>query len=390
MTIRTKEIDAYQNEGAVLTLGSSQVLSFTEFDQPVAGELTYQDDAPRDQEWDFGESATFEGEAATLQATGTAFAGVNVTLLGIDLLTVQLSTPVQVAVFSADGEQYLRFFNADGSDADPQELLDALATDLVAALNDAAIPIFLQPLVNAILIDPLTFVQQNALLTFDLSAGAGMPTAPCFTAGTLILTRRGEVAAADLRPGDEVLTVDRGYRPIRWIGCRRLSELDLILSPHLRPIRIAPGALGEGQPERPLIMSPQHRCLVRSAIAARMVGTREVLIAAKHLTGVPGIEVMNGGGPVLYVHFLLDRHELVFSDGAITESFYLGEQAVAALDDAQRNEVLELFPELATREPHETPDRARTFMSGHIARKLVERGLKNGKSLIDRKDPVNA
>lgn len=390
MTIRTKEITAYENEGALLTTGSSQVLSFTQFDQPVAGELTYDDSSPRDQEWDFGESATFEGETATLQATGTAFAGVNVTLLGIDLLTVQLSTPVQVAVFSAGGQQYLRYFNADGSDADPQALLDALATELVAALNSTTIPFILQPLVNAILADPLTYVQQNAVLTFDLSASAGMPTVPCFTEDTLILTRRGEVPARDLRPGDEVLTVDSGYRPIRWIGQRRLSELDLILAPHLRPIRIAPGALGEGQPERPLLVSPQHRCLVRSAIAARMVGAREVLIAAKHLTGAPGIAVVQDRRPVTYIHFLLDRHELVFSDGAITETFYLGEQAMAALDDDQRSEIAELFPQLADREPHQTPARARTFMSGHVARKLVERGLKNGKALVDSPAPASA
>jgi hypothetical protein len=390
MTIRTREIDAYENQGALLTLGPSQVLSFTNFNTPQSGTLQFDDSAPSDKEWDFGESATFEGAPATLQATGEAFAGVTVTLLGINILTVQLSTPVRVAVFSSGGEQYLRFFNPDGSDADPAELLDALVTQVVAGLSGGGFGLILQPLVNAILANPLAYVQQNALLTLNLTGEAGMPVVPCFTAGSMIMTRAGEVPVETLAPGDHVLTVDHGFRPIRWIGKRKLTAADFVRAPHLRPICIQPGALGHGLPIRPLIVSPQHRCLIRSTIAARMSGDREVLIAAKHLTEMPGISVVERPEDVTYVHLLLDQHELLFSDGAITESFYLGEQAIASLDAEARAELLELFPDLACRASNETPQRVRSFMSGHVALRLVERGMRNGKPLVEPKSYATA
>lgn len=390
MTERTRDIDAYENQGALLTLGPSQVLSFFSFNNPQTGTLTFDDSQPRDKEWDFGETATLNGIPATLQATGEGFAGVTVTLLGINLLTVQLSSPVQVAVISSGGAQYLRFFKPDGSDADPAQLLDALVTQVVAGLSGGGFGLVLQPLVNAVLADPLAYVQQNALLTLNLSGSAGMPVVPCFTGGTMIMTRAGEVAVETLRVGDHVLTVDHGFRHVRWIGRRVLSTTDFVRAPHQRPICILPGALGNGLPIRALTVSPQHRCLIRSAIAARMSGDREVLIAAKHLTGMPGIAVVERPTEVTFVPLLLDRHELLFSDGAITESFYLGEQALAALDSGARTELLELFPERAHRAPNVTPKRVRNFMSGQVARRLVERGHRNGKPLVEPKSYATA
>ena len=49
------------------------------------------------------------------------------------------------------------------------------------------------------------------------------------------------------------------------------------------------GALGNGLPRRDLLVSRQHRMLVRSSIAGRMFGDKEVLVAAHHLTALPGV-----------------------------------------------------------------------------------------------------
>ncbi|MBD3763710.1 MAG: Hint domain-containing protein [Rhodobacterales bacterium] len=246
------------------------------------------------------------------------------------------------------------------------------------------------PLVNAILADPLTFLEQNALLTFDLQAGGGVPLVPCFTAGTGIVTRSGERAVETLAVGDEVLTLDHGFQPIRWIGRKALGALDLAERPDLRPIRIAAGALGEGLPERDLIVSPQHRCLVRSDIARRMTGEREVLAAAKHLLGQPGIDPLPAGAEVVYVHILFDRHELVFSNGAVTESFYPGPQGTAALDDAALREIHALFPGLSDGDPNGGPAPARAFLGGHAARSLVKRSVRNTRQLVQRRRPLRA
>jgi len=389
LVTRTTDVAVYANNGALITLGPSQILSFTDFNTPQTGTLVVEDAMPEDQEWDLGESATFEGSSATLLGTGEAFAGVTVTLLGIDLLTLQLSTPANVAVFSANGNQYLRFFNADGTDADPAALLDALASELVTALTDIVLPPLLagvlQPLVDAIIADPITYLEQNALLTINVTAAEGLPLVPCFTAGTMIMTRQGEVPVETLRAGDYVLTVDHGFRLILWVGSRTLTAAELVAAPHMRPIRIETGALGYDLPVRPLLVSPQHRCLIRSVIAARIIGDREVLVAAKHLVDAPGIAVVERPDAVTYIHLLFDQHELVFSDGASTESFYLGPVGLASVDQAARDEILTLFPELASAEPHEVPRPARQFLSGHLARRLVMRSLANSKILMEHK-----
>lgn len=63
----------------------------------------------------------------------------------------------------------------------------------------------------------------------------------CFCAGTLIETPDGPVPVESLVPGDLVITRDHGPQPLRWIGGTRLSMLQLLRAPHLRPIRIRAG-----------------------------------------------------------------------------------------------------------------------------------------------------
>src|SRR5690606_6300515 len=99
------------------------------------------------------------------------------------------------------------------------------------------------------------------------------PVPICFCRGTLIATRNGEVPVEKLRLGDEVLTLDHGYQPIRWLGSRKLSALALRARPALRPVEIRDGALGAGLPTRDLRLSPQHRVLLRSKVLDRMIDT---------------------------------------------------------------------------------------------------------------------
>jgi Ca2+-binding RTX toxin-like protein len=169
---------------------------------------------------------------------------------------------------------------------------------------------------------------------------------PCFTPGTLISTDRGEVAVEALRPGDRVLTRDHGWQEVRWTGRRELSLADLIVSPALQPVRIAAGALGDGLPCRDMLVSPQHRMLVEGAGPEMWFGTDEVLVAALHMTGLPGIcQVLTRG--VSYIHLLCDAHEIIRADGAWTESFQPAMRTLNAMDAGQQDEVLALFPEVA-------------------------------------------
>ncbi|GHC62679.1 Hint domain-containing protein [Neogemmobacter tilapiae] len=201
----------------------------------------------------------------------------------------------------------------------------------------------------------------------------------CFVAGTLIDTPKGLVAVEDLRPGDLVWTLDHGAQSLRWVGRRDLSLCDLMVNPELRPVSVQAGALGDGLPQRALHLSPQHRLLVRSAIAQRMAGQDEVLVAVKHLVGLPGIAAMRAFRPVTYVHLMFDRHEVVLAEGAPAESLFTGPEALRAIGPEGRRELRLLFPELV-RGDAAAP--ARVLLRGRVARRLAYRHGQNAKPLL--------
>lgn len=201
----------------------------------------------------------------------------------------------------------------------------------------------------------------------------------CFTAGTMIRTDRGERPVEELEVGDLVLSQDNGLVPVLWKGQKTLSVATLLMNEKFRPIRIEAGALGKGMPERDLVVSPQHRVLVRSKIAERMFGAVEVLVPAKDLLGLSGVERLGPEEQITYVHILCDRHEIVFANGAAAETLYLGPEALSTLGE-QLEEVLAIFPELEGK-LEEFP-KARDFVRGHVARKMVERHENNRKPMV--------
>lgn len=203
----------------------------------------------------------------------------------------------------------------------------------------------------------------------------------CFVAGTMIATPNGEVAIETLATGDAVMTRDNGAQALRWIGTRTLSAAELARAPRLLPIRIKAGALGEGCPANDLLVSPQHRVLIRSKIAQRMFGAAEVLVAAKQLLQIEGIDIATDISEVTYVHILFDRHEIVMSNGAETESLYTGAEALKAIGAAAAEEVFTLFPEL--RDEGHVPAAVRPLLSGRNGRKLAMRHMHNQKSLLE-------
>lgn len=202
----------------------------------------------------------------------------------------------------------------------------------------------------------------------------------CFAAGTLIDTPDGPVAVQTLRPGDLVMTRDNGAQPLRWTGSQRLSAVALARNPRLTPVRIAAGALGINTPSRDLIVSPQHRVLVRSRIAQRMFGTFEVLVAAKQLLSLDGFELATDLAEVEYFHIMFDRHEVIRSNGADTESLYTGVQALRMVGPAARQELLTLFPELVDAGRATLP--ARDLPQNRMVRKMAERHQRNACALV--------
>lgn len=160
----------------------------------------------------------------------------------------------------------------------------------------------------------------------------------CFTKGTLIRTVAGDVPVETLAVGDRVETRDNGPQVIRWVGQRRLGRSKLLADPSLKPVHIAPGLIGA---DAPLIVSPQHGVLMT-------VEGQEMLVRAKHLAMMDGGQARFAAGQreVVYYHILLDGHQIIFANGAPSESFYPGPQALGALNAEAQNAVLALLPQV--------------------------------------------
>lgn len=134
-------------------------------------------------------------------------------------------------------------------------------------------------------------------------------TIACFLAGTMIAAEHGDVAVEDLREGMRVRTASGGLRTVAWIGQRRI-DCRRHPNPHLTwPVRILPGAFGEGMPARDLYLSADH--------AVAMDG---VLIPVRHL--VNGRTVLREmRDEVHYFHVELDAHDVLLAEGLPCESF---------------------------------------------------------------------
>lgn len=185
---------------------------------------------------------------------------------------------------------------------------------------------------------------------------------PCFVKGTMIKTACGEVPIERLVKGDLVFTQDAGYQPVVWVGTKTVP-----VNENTAPIRFEVGSVGN---DRPLMVSPNHRMLVRSLHAELLFGSSEVLVCAKHLTKLSGV-TRSWPEHVTYVHVLFESHQIICANGAMSESFHPGKEALSALEHETRQEVLNLFPELAQDDTFKAMT-ARTCLKSYETSALME------------------
>lgn len=181
-------------------------------------------------------------------------------------------------------------------------------------------------------------------------SGAGAAVAGgviCFTPGTRVATPDGLRLIETLTPGDRILTRDNGAQDILWTGDRRMSGARLHVMPHLRPIRFKAGALGLDRPDTDLIVSPQHRMLLRGPAAMALFNTDEVLVKAEDLINGTTIAVDHALREVTYIHILLNQHNIVWANGMETESFHPSNTALDTIDAGQRDRLLAILPDIA-------------------------------------------
>jgi hypothetical protein len=169
----------------------------------------------------------------------------------------------------------------------------------------------------------------------------------CFAAGTLIDTNLGSRRVERLARGDKVWTADGGHRPIRWIATRRVTLAEQVADPALRPVRICKGALGPDLPAHDLYLSQQHRVCISGWQAELLYGAPEVLVPALALVDGEGVQIMPPVEDVTYVHFMLDGHHLVRSNGVESESFFPTALSLRGVAPQARVEMQRLFPDMA-------------------------------------------
>lgn len=169
----------------------------------------------------------------------------------------------------------------------------------------------------------------------------------CFTPGTRLRTEAGDIAVEDLEPGARVLTRDDGPQAVAWTGARRMSGARLFAMPDQRPVRIRAGALGVDRPEPDLVISPDHRVVLRGPAPHDLWGEAEVLVRAGDLVGDRNVVVDGSLRQTRYIHLLMERHQVVWANGVETESFLPDPAEIAALDAEQRDSLLAAMPSLA-------------------------------------------
>ncbi|HMB14517.1 MAG TPA: Hint domain-containing protein [Roseovarius sp.] len=188
----------------------------------------------------------------------------------------------------------------------------------------------------------------------------------CFTPGTRIETPEGPRLIEELREGDRVQTRDSGAQDVQWIGSRRMTGARLFAMPKLRPIRLGAGALGIDRPDAALLVSPEHRVLVRGDVARALFNTPEVLVTARDLVNNDTVSVDLASREVTYIHLLLPSHQIIWANGVETESFHPASAALSTLSDDDRTRLLDINPNLEY-EPHVYGGYARRCLNGSEA-----------------------
>jgi hypothetical protein len=219
-----------------------------------------------------------------------------------------------------------------------------------------------------------TYVTGSGSLDVDLLGPA------CLVSGTKVSTPQGPRAVETLSEGDEILAADGRILTLRGVMSTQVSQKRQRRSPHLRPIRIVAGALGGGVPTRDLLVSRQHRMVIKSAIAERMFGQSEVLVAAAKLLDVPGVFVDPTLEEVGYFHLVFDDHEIIVAEGAETESLLIGPGIMKSLGSEAVRELIALFPQVSGGEVYTMP--ARPIPSRKRTNKLMARLAKNNHPIV--------
>jgi hypothetical protein len=162
----------------------------------------------------------------------------------------------------------------------------------------------------------LYFESSRARAKATACTAAAVIKCNCFLPGTRIRTAKGDINFEELRIGDEVLTVSGETKPIKFIGCTKVSrERTEPWKTGVGPVKISRFAIDGKVPDSDLYVSPWHAIYIDN-----------MLIPVKYL--VNGVTIVADARPeelsLTYYHIELDTHEPILAEGLAVESFLCG------------------------------------------------------------------
>ncbi len=160
----------------------------------------------------------------------------------------------------------------------------------------------------------LSFVGTYDTSAFSLGDVGGeislSTSVPCFAAGTMLRTARGEVAVEDIAVGDVMPTKLGGASAkVVWTGWRKVQCRRHKRPQDVMPVRVRRGAVAPGAPKRDVLLSPDHALWIDG-----------VLVPVRYL--VNGATILRHEvETVTYWHVELERHDVIEAGGLAVESY---------------------------------------------------------------------
>jgi Hint domain len=151
----------------------------------------------------------------------------------------------------------------------------------------------------------------------------------CFLKGTKIETAEGERRIEDLAIGDLLPTMFGGPRPVQWIGRYSFKKSDPS-NPWVKdalPVRIARSALAPDVPHADLYVTAAHSLLIDGVLVPA-----EMLINGTTITRYEAREL----DALEYFHIKLESHDVVYAEGAPTETLLDVEESAVNFADYLR------------------------------------------------------
>lgn len=168
----------------------------------------------------------------------------------------------------------------------------------------------------------------------------------CFTPGTMIQCEDGPRLVDEIDEGVKIQTKDNGCQEVLWMGRRRITGARLHAMPRFAPVRLVQGALGDDIPDQGLLVSPDHRIIVRGPKARSLFNADEVLVAASDLVNEETVFIDHSVREVTYIHMLLEEHQVVFANGVETESFHPASGSLSTITPQERERLVAQMPQV--------------------------------------------